>query len=114
MPSHRIDRLNQDFKKELSSLIPALKDPRIDSFLSVMRVDITGDLSYAKVAIGSLNGSAKAKEACEVLEKAAGRLRSQLAGCLHIRKIPKLIFIPDDSAEYAERINMIIDGFNKQ
>ena len=114
MPSHRTDRLNQDFKKELSSLIPALKDPRIDSFLSVMRVDVTKDLSYAKVAIGSLEGSEKAKEACKVLEKAAGHLRSRLAGRLHIRKIPELLFYPDDSAEYAEKINMIIDGFGKK
>lgn len=113
MAGRRVGRLNQDFKKEISLLIPTLKDPRIDSFLSVMRVDVTNDLSYAKVYIGSISGSSRAKEACEVLKSAAGHLRSELAKVLRIRKIPELIFIPDDSAEYAEKIDSIIEGFNK-
>ena len=58
MPSHRIDRLNSDMQRELSSLIKQLKDPRIDDFLSVMRVEVTSDLSHAKVYIGSINGRA--------------------------------------------------------
>lgn len=114
MPSNRRGRVNEDFKRELSSLIPSLKDPRIDSFLSVMRVEVTSDLSYAKVYIGAISGSKRAAEACEVLKNAAGHLRSQLAGRLHIRKIPQLQFIPDDSAEYADRINTIIEGFGKK
>ena len=114
MASRRQQRINQDFKKELSLLIPAMKDPRITSLLSVMRVDVTNDLSYAKVYVGSIEGSAKAKEGCEVLKAAAGHLRSQLAAKLRIRKIPELIFIADDSAEYAERIDSIIEGFNKE
>jgi len=113
MPSHRQQRVNHDFKRELSYLIPALKDPRVDSFLSVMRVEVTNDLSYAKVYVGSIAGSEKAKEACGVLKTAAGHLRSQLASRLRIRKIPELQFIPDESAEYAERINSIIEGFGK-
>lgn len=111
MPSHRRDRLNGDFKKELSALIPALKDPRINSLLSVMRVEVTSDLSYAKVYVGSIEGYEKAKAACEVLKKAAGYLRTELSNRLRIRKSPELQFIPDDSAEYADRINSIIEGF---
>ena len=114
MASHRQQRINHDFKRELSVLIPTLKDPRLDSFLSVMRVEVTSDLSYAKVYIGSIQGSLRAKEACDVLKSAAGHLRSQLASRFHIRKIPELQFIPDDSAEYAEKIDSIIEGFNKK
>jgi len=113
MPSHRQQRLNRDFKREISALIPELKDPRIDSFLSVMRVEVTNDLSYAKVYVGSISGSERAREACGVLKKASGHLRSQLAARLKIRKTPELQFIPDDSAEYAQRINEIIEGFSK-
>ena len=114
MVSKRQQRINQDFKKELSILIPALKDPRIDSFLSVMKVDVSGDLSYAKVYVGSINGSAVATEACDVLNSASGHLRSELAKVLRIRKIPELLFIPDDSAEYAAKIDNIIKGFSEQ
>jgi len=114
MPSRRNQRLNQDFKKELSLLIPTLKDPRIDSFLSVMRVDVTNDLSYAKVYIGSIEGYDKAKDACDVLKAASGFLKSCLAANMHIRKIPDLIFVADDSSEYAQKIDSIIEGFKKE
>lgn len=111
MPSHRIDRLNKDIQLELASLIPALKDPRIDSLVSVMRVEVTNDMSYAKVYVGSVNGFEKAKEASAVLKNAAGHLRSQLSKNMRIRKAPELRFIPDDSTEYYQKINRILEGF---
>lgn len=111
MPSHRIDRLNSDMQRELSSLIKQLKDPRIDDFLSVMRVEVTSDLSHAKVYIGSINGLEQATEACAVLRHAAGHLRTELSRRLHIRKAPELSFIPDGSAEYYEKITSILEKY---
>ena len=112
MPSHRIERFNEDLRRELATLIRELKDPRIESLLSVMRVDVTSDLSYAKVYIGSLEGFEKAKTACEVLKKhAGGHLRSEVSKRLQIRKIPELRFLPDDSSDYYNKINDIIEGF---
>lgn len=113
MPSHRTERLNGDMQKELSSLIREMKDPRITDFLSVMRVEVTSDLSYAKVYIGSIDGSKAAAEACEVLKKASGHLRGCLSRQLRIRKAPELIFIPDSSAEYASHIDKLLDGLEK-
>ncbi len=114
MPSHRIDRLNKDMKQELSSLIQNMKDPRIDSFLSVMRVEVTSDLSYAKVNIGSIKGYESAKEACAVLKKAAGHLRTNISKNMKIRKAPELIFIPDDSTEYFNKISSILEGLKDE
>lgn len=113
MPTRRNQRINQDFKRELSLIIPTLKDPRLDSLLSIMRVEVTNDLSYAKVYVGSISGSKKAKEACDVLKAASGHLKSILAANLRIRKIPQLLFVPDDSVEYAIKIDSIIEGFKK-
>ncbi len=114
MPSHRVDRLNKDMKQELSSLIQNMKDPRINSFLSVMRVEVTSDLSYAKVYIGSIKGFEEAKLACEVLKKAAGHLRTNISKNMRIKKSPELIFIPDDSTEYFNKINSILEGFKDE
>ena len=104
MPSYRQQRLDSDIREQLTLEIGRMKDPRIDGLLSVMRVEVTSDLSYANVLIGSVRGYEAAKEACKVLKGASGHLRTALSKSLHIRKSPELRFIPDDSAEYAERI----------
>ncbi len=114
MPQHRTDRLNKDLRKEISSILSAMKDARLNEFLSVMRVEVTSDLSYAKVFIGSLKGGEEAKEACEVLKKAGGHIRTELAKRLRIRKVPELTFIPDDSVDYYNKINSIIEGFKHE
>ncbi|MEG0913407.1 MAG: 30S ribosome-binding factor RbfA [Oscillospiraceae bacterium] len=114
MPAHRVDRLNKDFKREISSILSEMKDARVNQFLSVMRVEVTSDLSYAKVYIGSLNGFEQAKEACAVLKVAEGHVKTELSKRLRIRKVPELTFIPDDSAEYYNRINTIIEGLKNE
>ncbi len=112
MPSHRAERLSGDIRRELSALIKELRDPRINDFLAVTRVEATGDLSYAKVYISSIDGSAAAAEACAVLKKAGSHLRAGLSKNMHIRKAPELQFYPDDSSEYYEKISHIIERVN--
>lgn len=114
MPSHRVDRLDKDFKKEISAILSAMKDERLNEFLSVMRVEVTSDLSYAKVYIGSLKGSEEAKEACALLKKAAGHIKTELSKRLRIRKVPELSFISDDSVDYYNKINSIIEGLKNE
>lgn len=110
MASNRQNRINEDFKREIAIILPTLKDPRLDSLLSIMRVNVSSDLSYAKVYVGSVYGYDKAKEACKVLKNASGHIRSRLSSVLRIRKVPELNFIADDSAEYSERISAILDN----
>lgn len=110
MPSYRVDRLNKDFKRELSAILKNMKDTRLDDMLSVMRVEVTNDLSYAKVYVGSVRGAEAAKESSAVLQKAEGHVKSELARKLRIRKIPELTFIPDDSVDYYNKISGILEG----
>ena len=50
MASHRIDRTTEDIKRELTAILRELKDPRVqETMLSVVRVEVTNDLSYCKV-----------------------------------------------------------------
>ena len=114
MPSHRIDRLSKDVKRELADIFAEMKDPRVGTLLSVMRVEVTSDLAYAKVYVGSLEGGERAKEAVEALSSAAGHVRSELAKRLRARKAPELRFIADDSTDYYQKINTIIEGFHDE
>lgn len=114
MPSHRIDRLNEDFRREIAAILPSMKDARLNEGLSVMRVEVTSDLSYAKVHIGSLSGGEAAKDACALLKKAEGYVKTALSKKLRIRKIPALTFVPDDSVDYYNHIDKILKGLNNE
>ncbi len=114
MPSYRIARLNADFQREISTILTQMKDARLQTMLSVMRVEVTSDLSYAKVFVGAIEGAERAKEACAVLKKAEGHIRSELAKKLRIRKVPELVFVADDSVDYFNKINTIIKGFQHE
>ena len=55
MASNRIGRINEEIQRELSALIPAVKDPRVSGMISVTAVETTPDLRYAKAYISVLD-----------------------------------------------------------
>ena len=64
MSGHRIDRTTEDIKRELTAILRELKDPRVkNALISVVRAEVTNDLSYCKVYISAMEGQEAAKEA---------------------------------------------------
>lgn len=50
MPSHKLGRTTEDIRRELSAILRELKDPRVQNdLISIVRVEVTSDLSYATV-----------------------------------------------------------------
>ena len=77
--NNRINRIDEEYKKELSQIIGyELKDPNITGLISVTKVKVTTDLKYAKVYV-SIMGSKNLKETMNGLKNAAGYIRSELA-----------------------------------
>ena len=76
-----------------------LKDPRISGMLTVVKVEVSGDLSYAKIYISAMEGLEQAKSSVKGLDSAKGYIRKQLGSRLHLRKSPELKFIADNSIE---------------
>lgn len=99
MPGFHSDRLWEDIKREIVSIMRELKDPRIKGMLTVVKVDVTNDLSYAKVYISAIEGIETAKESVKGLAAASGYIRREISNRLHLRKSPELKFIADDSVE---------------
>lgn len=97
MAGFHIDRISEDIKREIISIMRELKDPRINGMLTVVKVDVSGDLSYAKIYISAIEGIEAAKSSVKGLESASGYIRKQLGSRLHLRKSPELKFIADDS-----------------
>lgn len=101
MAGHRIERIQEDIKRLLPGIIREMKDPRVNNgLLSIVRVDLTNDLSYATVYVSSLEGKQAAADAVVGLQHGAGFIRNDLNKALKIRKSPELRFIADDSMEY--------------
>lgn len=99
MAGYRIDRITEDIKRELIAILREVKDPRVSDMLSVVKVDVSNDLSYCKVYVSSLDGIEVAKESVKGLKAAAGFIRKRLGQSLHLRKVPELSFVADDSIE---------------
>ena len=114
MSEHRIERLQEQVREEISRLIGSrrIKDKRVDSFLSINRVVISSDLAYAKVYVSSFMDEHVTKQGVAGLEHAKGFIRSSLAKMLRIRKIPEFSFIYDRSIKEGQDIIRLIDSLD--
>ena len=82
----RPNKVAEEIKKELMSIIRNdIKDPRVDGLVSVTDVEVTSDLSYAKVFISKYGTDKARTDALKGLEKAAGYIRSELSKRLKMR-----------------------------
>ena len=108
MASNRINRINEEIQKELSSLLRTVKDPRVqDTMISITRVETTPDLRYTKVYVSFLQEE-KSKEAMKGLQSAGGWIRRQLGTNLKLRYFPEIVWALDDSITYgAHMLNLI-------
>ena len=97
MGQYRIQRLNDQLRDEISQLIlrGEVKDPRVNTFLSINRVEVTNDLSYAKVFVSSFLPDGDIKHGVSGLNAAAGFIQREIAKKLRIRQFPKLTFVVD-------------------
>ncbi len=100
MAGFRIDRVSEDIRREIIAAMRELKDPRVmGKMLTVVRVEVSSDASYAKVFVSDLKGIESAKEAVKGLTAATGYIRREVGSRLHLRKTPELKFVADDSIE---------------
>lgn len=99
MGEFRLARLGEQLRDEISQMIlrQHIKDPRVSTFLNINRVDVAGDLKYAKVYVSSFLSEAQIKKGVEGLNNAAGFIQSTIAKKLTIRQFPRLTFIADTS-----------------
>ena len=113
MPSHKIERTTEDIRRELTAIFRELKDPRVSgAFLSIVRVEVTNDLSYCTVYVSAIEGLDCAREAVKGLKSAGGFIRRELGHRLRLRHVPELIFNATDSIEYSANISRILNSLD--
>lgn len=100
----RADRVQKQLMKELSIILrEELKDPRI-GFVTITRIELTGDLRYTKVYFSVLGDESKQEACLEGIESAAGYIRRLVGARLKLKYVPELSFRLDKSAEYATEL----------
>lgn len=109
MPNFKVNRMSEDIRRELTDIMHMMKDPRISSLLTIIKVDLSNDYSHCKVYISSMEGMEKAKEAVKGLNSGAGFIRREINSRLKMRRTPEFKFIPDDSTEYSADIARILN-----
>lgn len=115
MAGHRNDRIREDITRELTAILRTVKDPRVqNSMLSIVRADVTNDLSYATVYISSMSGMEAAKEAVKGLRSAAGYMRRELGHALKLRHVPELRFVADDSIAYSAKLSATLHSLHRE
>lgn len=101
MDRHRLQRVAHLLRVELSDMImkQKIKDPRVSSMVSISDIQVSRDLSYAKVFVSSFEDHARLQSAVEGLNSAAGFIQSQVGKKIRLRSTPKLTFIVDHAIE---------------
>jgi ribosome-binding factor A len=115
MPNaYRQEKLGELIAAELSDLLRTrVKDPRV-GFASITRVEMSGDLRYAKVFVSVMGDSEEQKETMKGLKNANGFLRHELASRLTLRFMPQLVFKLDHSIEEGSRILELINKVERE
>lgn len=108
----KLERINSSLVEQISYIIAHdVKNPDIN-FVTITGAKVTSDLSMAKIYFTVLDQS-KIKETLSALKDASGYIRHELRERIDIRQIPELEFVYDESIEYGNKIEKIIDKLHE-
>ena len=110
MSFKRSDRVGEAIKREISELIAReVKDPRVH-FATVMDVELTEDLRFAKVFVSAMGTEEEKTETMAGLENALGFIRSEIGRRIRLRFTPEIRFYQDKTLDHAFRIEELLNS----
>ncbi|NQW23074.1 MAG: 30S ribosome-binding factor RbfA [SAR202 cluster bacterium] len=108
--SRRTDRINEQLREEISAVLARqVKDPRLNTLISITRVVSSNDLRSARVYISVMGNKATKQEALEGLQSAASFLRREIRDRINMKHTPFMTYLLDDSMEEASQVLNIMD-----
>jgi ribosome-binding factor A len=108
--SRRADRLGGLLQQEISRIVSErLRDPRLEGLLTVTRVELSADLQQADVFVSFMGGVQERQEAIRGMESAVGYLRRELGRRLHLKLVPRLRFMLDNSLEEGSKMLSLLE-----
>lgn len=116
MGQFRLLRLGEQLRKEISSMLMKheIKDPRVNEFLSINKVEVSGDLAFAKVYVSSFLDDASVERGVQGLQSAAGFIQSSIARKVSIYRFPKFTFVADYSMKEGYKMVQKLNELEKE
>ncbi len=108
MAKFRRDKINEEYRAALASVIRELKDPRIPVMTSVVTVSVTPDQKFARANISVMGDAQQVKDAMKALNAAKGFVRREVASRIKMRLAPEITFVLDGSIEYGAHIAKLL------
>jgi len=107
--ANREERIATIIRKNIAEIIQfQVKDPHL-GFVSIPEVRVSKDFSYAKVYVSFFKDE-DIKPSLEVLNKARGYIRSELAKKMDTRRVPEISFVLDEGYKREERIAELLEN----
>jgi ribosome-binding factor A len=107
--SNRPDRVAHLMRREVAEILERrMRDPRIGAMVSVTDVEVTRDLSFARIYVSLLAAGEERDRILAALQSAAGWVRHELSPRLGLREVPELRFLLDSSIERGARVDDIL------
>lgn len=115
MANYRVGRVAQEILKEVNDILRNnVRDPRVQG-ITITDVELTGDLQQAKIYYSSLEEDDQRKKDTQAgLDKATGLVRKELGQRLTTYRTPELIFARDESVEYGNRIDELLNQLRSE
>ncbi|MBE0502953.1 MAG: 30S ribosome-binding factor RbfA [Desulfuromonadales bacterium] len=114
MGIQRAQKVAEAIQKEISSLIiKGLKDPRV-GFVTITAVDVTSDLSLAKVFFTVIGDDKARKDSAAGLKSAIPYIRREIGKQLRLRVVPEVVFHYDTSIDYGHHIEALLKGIQEK
>lgn len=105
----RPERVAEMIKRETADILEnQVRDPRVSGMVSVTDVEVTQDLSFARIYVSVLPQGASVADVLRALQSAAPFVRRQLASRLDLREMPEIRFEHDDSLERGARVDELL------
>ena len=113
--SRRTDRINEQLREEISRVLARqIKDPRLNSVISITRVESSSDLRSAKVYISVLGNEMQRKEALDGLQSAASFLRREIRDRINMKHTPFMTYLLDDSIQEADHLLRLLNDVKSE
>ncbi|GAA0122089.1 MAG: 30S ribosome-binding factor RbfA [Clostridium argentinense] len=115
MAKYRSGRINEEIKRDVSNTIQnKIKDPRLTAMISVTDVDVSKDLSYAKIYVSIFGNEKEKKDSYLALKNSAGFIRKEIAKNVKIRHIPEVIIELDETLDKAQHLDSLLEQIKEQ